>query len=188
MEIESKFKVESPDAARAALTRIGAGLVSRELERDTYYAPPERSRLTAVRLRSMGERGLFTIKALPGDGFVKQAGVKTLEEIEVEISDAGRFARMLGMLGFVPRLRKEKLRETYAWRDIHLFLDELPYLGFYLEIEAPEEGIREAAAALGLTWDRASGETYLEIFDRYKAERGRPELELVFGEAPTFSG
>ncbi len=188
MEIESKFKVSSPDDVRSGLARIGARFLSRELEKDTYYAVPPGSCLTAIRLRAAGEKGLFTIKARPEEGFARTPGVKALEEAEVEVSDAGRFARMLGMLGFELRFRKEKVRESYIWKDIPIFLDELPFLGFYLEIEAPEDRIREAAAALGLDWNAASAETYLEIFTRYKTGRGLPELELVFSEAPDYSG
>ncbi len=188
MEIESKFRIFSPDSARAGLAAIGARFVSRELERDTYYAVPPGSRLTAVRLRAKGEKGLFTVKALPEQGFIRTPGVKALEEVEVEVSDGRRLARMLEMLGLEPRFRKEKIRETYMWQDLAIFLDELPFLGFYLEIEAPEDRIREAAGALGLDWDAASAETYLDIFTRYKTVRGLPELELVFSEAPTFSG
>ena len=188
MEIESKFKVSSPDDIRSRLARIGARLLSRELEKDTYYAVPPGSRLTAIRLRASGDKGLFTIKTRPDEGFARTPGVKALEETEVEISDAGLFARMLRMLGFEPRFRKEKVRESYVWRDVPIFLDELPFLGFHLEIEAPEDGIREAAAALGLDWAEASAETYLAIFTRYKNERGLPDLELVFSEAPDYSG
>jgi adenylate cyclase, class 2 len=188
MEIESKFKIPSPDSARGELARIGARFLSRELERDTYYAVPPGSRLTAVRLRARGEKGLFTVKARPDEGFARTPGIKALEETEVEVADAGRLARMLEMLGFIPLFRKEKVRESYIWRDVPLFLDELPFLGFYLEIEAPEDRIRETAEALSLDWSQASAETYLEIFTRYKTERGLPGLELVFSEAPTFSG
>lgn len=181
MEVESKFKIVSPDEVRRRLAEIGARLISRELEKDAYYAVPEGSGLTAVRLRSTGRRGLFTIKSAPPAGGESKPGLKVLEEAQVEVDDAARFARLLEKLGLVPQFRKEKIRESYDWSGLSIFLDELPHLGFYLEIEAPEEGIRAAATALGLDMSQASGETYMEIFSRYKSLRRAPELELVFG-------
>lgn len=180
MEIETKFKIPSADEVRLKLAKIGARPVSRDLEKDTYYATPEGKGLTAVRLRTIGRRGLFTIKSAPAAGSQGKPGLKVLEEIQVEIDDASRFGRMLEMMGFVAQFRKEKIRESYDWNGLPIFLDELPHLGFFLEIEAPEDGIRAAASALGLDMSQASGETYMQIFARYKVARNAPDLELTF--------
>jgi predicted adenylyl cyclase CyaB len=170
MEIETKFKIPSADEVRLKLAKIGARPVSRDIEKDTYYATPEGKGLTAVRLRSIGRRGLFTIKSTPAAGSQGKPGLKVLEEIQVEIDDASRFGRMLEMMGFVAQFRKEKIRESYDWNGLPIFLD----------IEAPEDGIRAAASALGLDMSQASGETYMQIFSRYKVARNVPDLELTF--------
>jgi adenylate cyclase class 2 len=179
-EIETKFRVEDPDSLRPNLAGIGARLLYRELEKDVYYAGPAREDITAVRLRSTHNKGLFTIKSMPDAKPGAPSGLKVLEELQVEVGDPGVFARILESMGYVPQFRKEKIREAYDWRGILICLDELPYLGFFLEVEAPEDGIRAAASALGLDMAKAMGETYMQIFTKYKTLRGNPELELVF--------
>jgi len=179
-EIETKFKVGAPEEIRAKLAGIGARFLSREVEKDVYYAGPAGSDVTSIRLRTTEKNGLFTIKSMPDAGPDAPPGLKVLEELQVEVGDADAFGRMLNLMGYVPQLRKEKTRETFDWRGILICLDELPYLGFFLEVEAPEDGIRAAAAALGMDMSKAIGETYMQIFARYKAVSGKPDLELVF--------
>jgi adenylate cyclase class 2 len=179
-EIETKFRVEAPAEFRAKLAGVGARFLSRELERDVYYAGPAKADVTSIRLRTMDKKGLFTIKSMPDTRPDASPGLKVLEELQVEVADADALGRMLDMMGYVPQLRKEKVRETYDWRGILICLDELPYLGFFLEVEAPEDGIKAAVSALGLDMTKAMGETYMEIFSRYKTMRGLPDLELIF--------
>lgn len=179
-EIETKFKVEAPAELRAKLAAVGARFLSRELEKDVYYAGPARADVTSIRLRSTDKKGLFTIKSMPDTKTDATPGLKVLEELQVDVGDADAFGRMLDMMGYVPQLQKEKIRETYDWRGILICLDELPYLGFFLEVEAPEDGIRAAASALGLDMTKAMDETYMQIFARYKTVSGKPDLELIF--------
>jgi predicted adenylyl cyclase CyaB len=181
LEIETKFKVGQAEQARNSLARIGAKLLSKELEKDVYYAGPKQANVTAVRLRTAGRKALFTIKSFPEAGAAASPGMKVLEETEIVVDDAPTFERLLALLGFVPQFRKEKIRETYLWRGVPIFLDELPHLGFFLEIEAPEHEIKTAAEALGLDIETAVGETYMQLFSRYKEVRNEPDLELVFG-------
>ena len=179
-EIETKFRVEAPAEFRAKLAGVGASFLSRKLERDIYYAGPAGADVTSIRLRTTDKKGLFTIKSRPDTRADTSPGIKVLEELQVEVADADAFGRMLDMMGYVPQLRKDKIRETYDWNGILICLDELPCLGFFLEIEAPEDGIRAAASALGLDMTQAIGETYMQLFSRYKTVRGLPDLELVF--------
>jgi len=179
-EVESKFRVGSPEEIREKLIGVGARFLSRNLEKDTYYSLPEGQALSAVRLRSFGQKGLFTIKSAPEAGFESAPGIKVLEELQVEVDDAVLFGRMLEMMGFSPQFKKEKIRESYDWNGLLICLDELPHLGFFLEIEAPEDALAKTAAALGLDMGRAIGMTYMQIFSRYKAARNAPDLELTF--------
>ena len=179
-ETETKFYVEDPDLLRAKLAGIGARLISRELEKDVYYSGPAGAQVTTIRLRVTDKKAVFTIKSQPEAALSPSAKLKVLEEYQVEVADAAVFSRMMGFLGYGPQLRKEKIRETYDWRGLVICLDELPYLGYYLEIEAPEDGITSAAEALALDMTKAVADTYMQIFNRYKAASRRSDLELVF--------
>ena len=181
LEVETKFKIGQVEQARISLARIGAKLLSKELEKDVYYAGPKQANVTAVRLRTAGGNTLFTIKSFPEAGTSASPGMKVLEETEVVVGDAPAFERQLTLLGYVPQFRKEKIRETYLWQGVPIFLDELPHMGFFLEIEAPEDKIKAAAEALGLDIMMAVGETYMQLFSRHKEVRRESDLELVFG-------
>jgi adenylate cyclase class 2 len=59
--------------------------------------------------------------------------------------------------------RYQKYRETYAWKDVEIVVDETP-IGTFLEIEGPLEGIHAAAAALGYGRDDYVTDSYAGLF------------------------
>lgn len=180
-ETETKFKITSPTAVRKRLGKIRAKRLSRRYERDIYYAARETTlRGTVIRLRTVGGKdGIFTVKYPSG----KASSVfKEREELETRIGDRKVFQNMLRVLGFRPQFRKEKKRETYVWKDAKILIDELPYIGWYVEIEAGRRRIRELAGKLGLDMKAAIPETYMTIFSLYKIRHGCPNVELIFNK------
>lgn len=172
-EIETKFKINSLAQFKKSLKKIRAKFLSKELERDTYYRG-----LGTIRLRSLGKKGAFTIKT-PSCSRQPRA-YKVRNEFEVGIDDAKMFARMLEMLGFAIRFRKEKIRETYTWKDAKILIDKLPYIGYYAEIEGSKRRIRELAGLLRLDMGKAIADTYMDIFRIHKARYRKRDLELIF--------
>jgi len=172
-EIETKFKIKNGNALRKALKEIGAEFISKKLERDVYYRAP-----ATVRLRSLGKNGIFTVKTPSCSG--QSCAYKVRDEFEVAVGDAKMFARMFEILGFAVRFKKEKIRETYAWRDAKILIDKLPYIGYYAEIEGPKKRIRHLAGALGLDLEKAIPDTYGRLFDYYKMRHGKRDLEMTF--------
>jgi predicted adenylyl cyclase CyaB len=177
-EIETKFKLASPGEMRKGLKKIGAKLISKGLERDIYYAVPVSLRLSVIRLRAIGKKGLFTLKS--GGSGMNEGPYKIRRERETGIDNAGMFETMLKALGLQVRFRKEKLRETYAWQDAKICIDQLPYIGWYVEIEAPKADIRKLAGLFGLDMQKAMSDNYMQLFKYYKLAHQLPDLELVF--------
>lgn len=178
-EVEAKFKIGSERSFRKVLKKAGASLLSRELEKDVYYNNlPGCRGPGAIRLRSVGDKGLFTVKSQNACG--SSGTYKVRDEFEVAVADAEAFAHILKILGFKPSFRKEKLRATYGWRGAKICVDTLPFIGSYVEIEAPKKKIKEAAEALALDMSKAIPDTYMELFNYYKLRHGRPELEFSF--------
>jgi len=178
-EIETKFKISCQDTFRKALKKIGAKFLSKEFEQDVYYrAPAAQCSAGTVRLRAMGRKGLFTIKG--SAGMPASRTYKIREELEVSVDDVKLFGEMLAKLGFLPRFRKEKIRETYKCKDAKILIDEIPFIGFYAEIEAPKGRIKELARSLGLDMSKAIPDTYMELFGYYKMLHKKPKLELIF--------
>lgn len=178
-EIETKFKIKAPSDLRKRLNKVGASFVSKCKESDTYYRNfSSNKNIEAIRLRSIGKEGVFTVKEY--DSGKKNRIYKIRKEHEVKISDSKAFASILYFLGFKPVFRKEKIRETYLLEGAKILLDKLPFIGFYLEIEGQKQKIKDIAKALELNLDNALAITYIDIFNEYKRKYNIKKGELIF--------
>lgn len=92
---------------------------------------------------------LFLIIALPG--------LKVFKEYQVEADDAAELVCRLDLRGFSPLFRKEKIRESHAWKNSNIYLNKPIHPRFPLESEASEEEIAEVAPALDLDSVLANG-------------------------------
>jgi len=155
--------VESPEAARQAVARLGAQPVRpRHLEDNLLFddaAGSLRGQGHVLRLRRTPEGALLTFKG-PGRA---QPGVKSREEIETGVTDADATQVILERLGFRPVFRYQKYRETYRWKDQEIVIDETP-IGTFLEIEGDVDGIRAAAAGLGFQPSDFITDSYIGLF------------------------
>ena len=94
-----------------------------------------------------------------------------MEELETQVADAQSLAAILEGLGLQPVIAYEKRRETWLLADCKVELDELPQLGWFVEIEGElESQIRWACNELGL-----SGATVRETYPALVAHNGRPD-------------
>jgi adenylate cyclase, class 2 len=164
VESEIKLRVAGPEAARKALSTLGAALArARHLEDNTLYDEAGSSLYAsgrALRLRRADARAIVTYK---GPRLERADGVKSRPEIELEVADADAFDAILSALGYRKVFRYQKYRETYRWRDVEIVVDETP-IGTFLEIEGPVEAIHEAARALGHGPADYIGESYAALF------------------------
>jgi adenylate cyclase class 2 len=148
IESEIKLRAEGPDAARAAVGRLGARLVQARHLEDNLLLDDERGRLRSggrlLRLRRTPQGARLTYKGPRIDA----GEVKAREEIELAVGEPDVLQSLLAALGLRPVFRYQKYRESYAWKDVEIVVDETP-VGTFLEVEGPVEGIHAAAAALG---------------------------------------
>jgi len=162
-ETEVKLRASSADAARERLRRVGARLVrERHFEDNVLFDDAEgslRARGTVLRLRRTPHGTVLTFKgprAIAG-------GVKSREERETAVADADEILAILRGLGYEPRFRYQKHRETWTHRGQEIEVDETP-IGAFLEIEGDEEGIRAVAAELGFSPSDYVAESYVGLF------------------------
>lgn len=144
IELELKFRIDEPAGVRDRLLAAGAVRTHDELETNWILDTPQRALRNAasgLRVRSCMPRGgapahpaKITFK-----GPATSQPVKRREEIEIEVGDAAAARHLLEKLGFHPAIVYEKIRESWALADCVVTLDELPHLGFWLEIEGPSE-------------------------------------------------
>jgi adenylate cyclase class 2 len=147
-ESEIKLRVAGPDVARASLERLGATLERpRHFEDNVLFDDRGRSlaaRGHVLRIRRVDGRGTLTFK---GARRIVE-GIKSREELELDVVDPEALRAIVEALGFAPVFRYQKYRETYAWRETEIVVDETP-VGTFLEIEGSLEAVHRAASDLG---------------------------------------
>lgn len=155
IELEAKFAVEGHESVRERLKKLGAQFVGRVLETNTIHdRPDEQLRRSGCGLRVRG------IEVLDGEsqpptltfkGPIQPGPFKKRQELELPITDADDMRRLLEAIGFAEALRFRKRRESWRLDRCRVELDEVPYLGLFVEIEGPGESeVRSAQKSLGL--------------------------------------
>jgi len=162
-ETEVKLRVSSAEEARARVRRAGAHLVrERHFEENVLFedaAGTLRARGAVLRLRETPHGSFLTFKG-PRE---IEGGVKSREERESAVSDAGEVRAILARLGYRPLFRYQKYRESWVLRGQAIEVDETP-IGSFLEIEGDAEGIRAVAAELGFSPRDFVAESYVGLF------------------------
>jgi len=167
-ELEAKMQVMDHAPVRERLRRRGATRVGAVLELNTFFDTCERIlvvgdkglRIRHTRdLENGSERQIVTYKGPQQSGDLKHR-----EEIECIADDGAQAALLLERLGYAPTLSFEKRRETWRLDDCLVELDELPRLGFFVEIEGPdEEAVLSARGALELDDSPLATKSYIAM-------------------------
>jgi adenylate cyclase class 2 len=180
-EREVKLRFDSVDDARAAIARTGATpLRSRRLQDDYMLDDPQetlRQRRCVLRVRIESGRSLLTFK-----GPVQNASMKLREEIETVVGDGETLIQCFEHLGYRVWFRYQKYREEHALSDVVIAIDETP-VGVYVEIEGGEQGIADAAAALGCGPADYLLDSYRGLFMQHRRAHGLPATDMVFEDA-----
>ena len=153
IEIEAKLKVESFKGIEKRLKALDAEFLRERLHTDAYFDDSKlslRKSDSALRLRHqlIGKRDqvVITFKGPRREGRFKQR-----QEIQFEVND-GRLAEMfLEAIGYKKTIVYQKKRRAWHYGDCEVALDELPFLGKFVEIEGPgEKKIADVQKKLGL--------------------------------------
>ncbi|MEA3136227.1 MAG: adenylate cyclase, class 2 [Thermoplasmata archaeon] len=177
LEVEAKVALDSPDALRAALHRLGASASPAAVEEDAFFTHPGRDLATsdeALRLRSLapgqdgGGRFELTYKG------PRQAGAyKAREERTVRLADDP--TALLQALGFRVSVRLRKTRERHRLGSLEVTLDHVDGLGWFAEVEAMASDARAAEAAV------QAGLRELGLDGRPRVQGSYVELALAAG-------
>lgn len=180
-ELELKLRLAGPAALRAALQAAGAEPRGAELETNHIFDTPARTLLRAGQGLRLRERlALPDRTPLPAvltfKGPIEDAACKQREELESTVGDAAAAAAILSALGLERVVLYEKRRETWRLGACLVELDELPRLGWHVELEGPTRAALEALATqLGLSGAERIEETYVALAVRHGTDspRGR---------------
>lgn len=176
VEIETKIPVVDLDSIHQSILELG-GRYRKEgggvlFQKNTFLDTPGR-RLEKndelLRVREVreddgdGERITASV-TWKGPRETRDDVFKSRPEVETEVSDPEGAVRLLRVLGF------SLVVEVFEKRIIHLSLDEVdvdlnevPYLGGFIELEGSEEAIGRVVGRLGLSLSQATADRYEEI-------------------------
>lgn len=176
-ELEIKFKLVRPDDLRRRLGLAGGICRGSVFERNQLFDYAD-GRLRAahsglrVRVAEAAAGGAAAEVTLTLKKPLAAApDLKHMAEYETGVADHSGLIAILDGLGLRPVLSYEKRRETWTLADCTVTLDELPQLGWYVEIEAElESQIRWACSELQL-----SGAAVRENYPALTAKHGRPD-------------
>jgi adenylate cyclase, class 2 len=181
-EIEAKARVERLDAVRSKLGELGGRLADAGFERNVVFDTPDgklRAKDSLLRLRRYN-KAILTFK---GPRLAAGAAVKSRAEIEFEVSDFDAAAELLESLGFERVWVYEKRREKWTLEGAKVFLDVLPHIGEFIEVEGSDEDeVLSTLEKLGVSKRAVTPKTYLELFDEYSRRSGKRMTDMVFEE------
>jgi adenylate cyclase class 2 len=173
-EIEAKIKVSDLQAIRDRLAAGGAIRKAKYLETNSFFDTQDHSLQSAdrgLRIRvavdeQQKSRCIVTMK-----GPLQKGQFKTREEIEFVASDAKAVQMIFERMGYQSSLSFEKRRESWSLGGCEVDLDELPYLGNFVEIEGKSEAaIAAVRDSLGLADLPLISTGYISMLSRYLQE------------------
>jgi adenylate cyclase class 2 len=183
IEIEAKLKVDSFKGIEKRLKALGAEFLRKRLHTDAYFDDGKsslRKSDSALRIRRQligrTEQVVITFKGPRQEGRFKQR-----QEIQFEVSDARLAEMFLAAIGYKKTLVFQKKREAWHYGGCEVALDELPFLGRFVEIEGP--GARKIAAVqkkLGLEDLPHIHQSYAVLMQKQLRRRGRKNNKVFF--------
>jgi adenylate cyclase class 2 len=191
VEIEAKMSVPNLGIVRDRLRELGAAGGGRTLETNTFFDTEDRSLLAAdegLRLRrNRDEASGKDEHVITNKGPRQHGALKSRDEVEVTVGDYDDAVQLLERLGFVRMLSFEKRRESWKLGGCKVELDELPYLGTYVEVEGPTEGaVLAVRDQLGLSDRPVVKTSYIAMLMGYLQERGiQSRRNVTFADAIT---
>jgi adenylate cyclase, class 2 len=180
LEREVKLVFPSAEAAREAVAAIGATPIRGRRLQDDYLLDDSdsqlRERRCVLRVRLDGGKGVLTFK-----GPVQPSMMKLREELETMVADGLLLISILEELGFSVWFRYQKYREEFAIDDVIIAVDETP-VGAFVEIEGGDQGIAEAAEALGRGPTDYVVDSYRTLYLQHCQASGVMSAQMLFDD------
>ena len=182
IEVEVKARASNTDAVRKRLDRIGARFIRKERQEDRIFGHDmflDAKNMVfeggiVARIRAARDKKTLEFKEV----LRREGGL----EIASELKEIDMGIRLLRKLGFRESFSVSKIRESYAYNDFSIFIDNVNRLGDFIEIEkmvsSPAEAEKARKDCLNLlesllpnskTEDRKYGDLIQEIINKERA-------------------
>lgn len=169
LEIEAKIQVDGLEPVAERLGELKASFVAEQAQRDAYFldaAGHLAQRGCGLRLRSETVAGR-TVSILTFKGARQSGPYKIRPEYETAVADAEAMVKILEGLGFRATLTVVKTRRMWELGGCQVCLDDVPPLGFFVEVEGPDEAaIRTVLTRIGLAERPLITEGYATMLSR----------------------
>lgn len=153
IEYEATFENVDKDEMRKRLKKAGAKLVRPEFakRRFVFDLPKERKNSKAwLRILDNGKKITQTLK------IVENGKIDNQNELEIEIDDFDKTARLFEMIGCEKKSYQENKRELWILDGVEITIDSWPFLEPFTEIEGKsEKEVRKVSEKLGFDWKEA---------------------------------
>jgi adenylate cyclase class 2 len=183
-EIEAKMKVDDFTPIRAKLQSQGAIREGAEFEVNSFFDAPDqhlRKQDRGLRIRIATDESGKSHCTVTMKGPLQKGPFKNREELEFTASDPEPVRAIFENLGYHLTLSFDKRRESWDFMNCSIVLDELPYLGKFVEIEGKtENAIASARQALGLADHPSISSGYIALLSRYLDEHRISERHIHF--------
>ena len=166
VEIEAKYRVDDVEALKLLLSQNAEERGGMVLQRDEYYDTRGRvlqSQDFVVRIRRSGEDVEVGLK---GARFRTPEGEYSRIELEFDTGDEQQLRDSLASRDLECTWYFEKRRSEFMWRNNRavIVVDEVPAIGYFLEVEGEVTAIREVEEVLGSTLGAKERGNYRELY------------------------
>jgi len=180
VEIESKFKVLDLRLLRELLREHAELKAPVTLHSDKYYDTTERvlnSQDFVVRIRHIGDDVEIGLK---GARFRTPSGEYSRVEMEFPPRTKEDLDKAIQDQTLVCTWHLEKRRELFEWKSpaAEVVIDEIPQLGFFIEIEGSVDTIRQIEAILKPALGEKLKDNYSELVIAFMQSKGVPTKDV----------
>lgn len=181
LEIEAKIRVPALTPVADKLKELGAVFLREVHQADTYFMDADhllRKKDCALRIREQiadtQHRAFITFKGARTD-----SKFKNRPEYETGIENVEMMVKIFDALGYHKRLTVEKKRILWSLDSCEVCLDELPLLGFFVEVEGPDEAvITQVLEKLNLQDQPHISQSYASMISEKLKLEGSQEKEV----------
>ncbi len=188
IEIEAKMRLDDVQSIEAALAQAGARREMNLLEINTFFDTPQGTLKSAdqglrVRVEQQTD-GPYHAVIVTHKGPRSHGKLKSRSETELRVDNVHDAADLLGALGYTPVFTFEKRRTRWVLDECIIAIDEVPYLGSFIEIEGPsEESVFAARTRLGLDDVALIRASYIAMLRTYLTEHNLHTNHVTFEAA-----
>ena len=188
-EIEAKVRIADPAAFRRRMAERSESGGETVFEDNRLFDDPagtlhRRGAALRVREERPADGGEPLRATLTYKGPRAESELKRREEIEIEVQaapGAPGLALVLEAMGLRETFRYQKRRSVWRVGECEIALDELPYLGWFVEVEGPtERSVRAGLEALGLADAELLSADYIHLLTERLKSLGLDPSRALF--------